>query len=86
VSLSYIVCSASSSIPADIPLNELTANPSAYLSSKREIYVVCRLGNDSQIAASCLREAKKGEETVVRDVIGGLRAWARHVDPTFPVY
>ncbi|KAJ7871524.1 hypothetical protein B0H14DRAFT_3083806 [Mycena olivaceomarginata] len=78
------ICSLPGSI--NIPLNELTANPSAYLSSKREIYVVCRLGNDSQIAASSLREAKKGEETVVRDVIGGLRAWARHVDPTFPVY
>jgi adenylyltransferase/sulfurtransferase len=73
-------------LQADVPLNELTANPDAYLLSKREIYVVCRLGNDSQIAASSLREARKGEETVVKDVIGGLRAWTRHVDPTFPVY
>ncbi|KAJ6547164.1 hypothetical protein B0H19DRAFT_1164265 [Mycena capillaripes] len=78
------ICSLAGSI--NVPLNELTANPDAYLFSNLETYVVCRLGNDSQIAASSLREARKGDENVVKDVIGGLRAWARHVDPTFPVY
>ncbi|KAJ7105747.1 hypothetical protein C8R43DRAFT_1140723 [Mycena crocata] len=73
-------------ISPDVPLNELTANPAAYTSLKQEIYVVCRLGNDSQIAASSLRNAGKGEEPVVKDVIGGLKAWTRHVDPNFPVY
>ncbi|KAJ6606602.1 hypothetical protein DFH09DRAFT_1120742 [Mycena vulgaris] len=78
------ICSLPGSI--NVPLNELAANPSACLSAKRETYVICRLGNDSQIAASSLREATKGQEITVRDVIGGLRAWTRHVDPTFPVY
>ncbi|KAJ7043294.1 hypothetical protein C8F04DRAFT_944591 [Mycena alexandri] len=78
------ICSLAGSI--NVPLNELTANPHQYLLRQRETYVVCRLGNDSQIAASSLREAMKSEGTMVKDVIGGLRAWTRHVDPTFPVY
>ncbi|KAJ6618264.1 hypothetical protein B0H10DRAFT_2164185 [Mycena sp. CBHHK59/15] len=61
-------------------------NPAKHLPSKQEVYVVCRLGNDSQIAADALRSAKTKDGMVVKDVIGGLRAWARHVDPTFPVY
>ncbi|KAF7359416.1 Adenylyltransferase and sulfurtransferase UBA4 [Mycena sanguinolenta] len=79
----FSICSLPGSI--NVPLKELTANPGEYLLSKRETYLVCRLGNDSQIAASSLREARK-EDVMVKDVIGGLRAWARNVDPTFPVY
>ncbi|KAJ7756794.1 hypothetical protein DFH07DRAFT_742478 [Mycena maculata] len=82
--MEFGICSLPGSI--NIPLNELTADPNAYLFPKRETYVVCRLGNDSQIAASSLRDARKEEDIVVKDVIGGLRAWTRHVDPTFPVY
>ncbi|KAJ7470388.1 hypothetical protein FB451DRAFT_1253579 [Mycena latifolia] len=81
--IEFGICSLPGSI--NVPLNELTANPNAHL-TKRETFVVCRLGNDSQIAAISLREATKGDERVVKDVIGGLRAWTRHVDPTFPVY
>ncbi|KAF7338605.1 Adenylyltransferase and sulfurtransferase UBA4 [Mycena venus] len=84
-STEFGICSLPGSI--NVPLNELIANPNLCLVSKRQTYVVCRLGNDSQIAASSLREVRKdGEPIVVKDVIGGLRAWARHVDPTFPVY
>ncbi|KAJ7445804.1 hypothetical protein B0H11DRAFT_1746659 [Mycena galericulata] len=82
--MEFGICTLPGSI--NVPLNELTANPDAYLSSNQDTYVVCRLGNDSQIAASSLREARKGEGIVVKDVIGGLRAWTRYVDPTFPVY
>ena len=48
------------------------------------MYAVCRRGNDSQRAAVLLRELLPGAR--VRDVIGGLRAWARHIDSSFPVY
>ncbi|KAJ6488683.1 hypothetical protein C8R47DRAFT_492054 [Mycena vitilis] len=82
-STEFGICSLPGSI--NVPLNELTANPDAFLTT-RETYLVCRLGNDSQIAARTLREARKEDGTVVKDVIGGLRAWARHVDSTFPVY
>lgn len=47
------------------------------------VYVICRRGNDSQLAVEMLREA--GINTAV-DVTGGLVAWAATVDPSFPVY
>ena len=52
----------------------------------RELILLCRRGNDSQIAASELREAMAKEGVRVRDVAGGLHAWARDVDKDFPVY
>ncbi|KAL5212294.1 hypothetical protein ABZP36_023141 [Zizania latifolia] len=47
------------------------------------IYVICRRGNDSQIAVQLLRE--KGFLSA-KDIIGGLQSWAQDVDPDFPVY
>jgi adenylyltransferase/sulfurtransferase len=72
---------------ADIPLQELVADPRAHVPyGACDIFVVCRLGNDSQIAADAIRAAGVGEGTRVRDLVGGLRAWAREVDGKFPVY
>lgn len=52
--------------------------------------VVCRLGNDSQIAADALRAAGEVEGNSalknVVDLVGGLRKWAKDIDPKFPVY
>lgn len=69
-----------------VPLPQLLADPPAYVPSNvtSKIMVLCRLGNDSQIAAEALRELNPLFD--VRDVIGGLRAWAKYVDPQFPVY
>lgn len=47
------------------------------------LYVVCRRGNDSQRAVQCLR--KMGFASA-KDIIGGIEAWARDVDPKFPTY
>ncbi|KAK3128493.1 hypothetical protein QOZ80_6BG0462540 [Eleusine coracana subsp. coracana] len=47
------------------------------------LYVVCRRGNDSQIAVQLLRE--KGFISA-KDIIGGLQSWALDVDPNFPAY
>lgn len=69
----------------DIPLKELLNHPEKYMNSATELYVICRLGNDSQIAAEALRHTGGGE-LIVRDVIGGLRAWSNTVDPGFPIY
>ena len=52
----------------------------------RELIFLCRRGNDSQIAASKLKEAMAKEGVRVRDVAGGLHAWARDVDKDFPLY
>jgi len=49
-----------------------------------ETYIVCRLGNDSRIAVEALRTV--GLIGVIKDLVGGLRAWTREVDETFPVY
>lgn len=52
------------------------------------VYVICRRGNDSQIAAkrliADLRESKS--DVVVKDVIGGLHAWTKQIDDQFPIY
>ena len=50
----------------------------------RAVYVICKRGNDSQIATGILRQILPG--TTVKDVIGGLHAWAKHIDHQFPVY
>ncbi|KAH9933670.1 uncharacterized protein BXZ73DRAFT_46213 [Epithele typhae] len=72
----------------NIPIKELLANPSIHetcLSTPdKTVYVVCRLGNDSQLATDALREA--GRTGAVKDLIGGLQAWTRDVDTNFPVY
>ncbi|OAR02235.1 hypothetical protein LLEC1_03825 [Akanthomyces lecanii] len=50
------------------------------------IYVVCRVGNDSQVAALKLKELglDRNGERFVGDIDGGLRAWRKDVDPTLP--
>ncbi|TFB00307.1 Adenylyltransferase and sulfurtransferase uba4 [Trichoderma ghanense] len=50
------------------------------------IYVVCRVGNDSQIAAKKLKDwgVDRDGERFVGDVLGGLRAWKDGVDPSLP--
>lgn len=70
----------------DVPLHNLVADPGEYLSPEFETYVVCRLGNDSQIAADALRVARPDPTFVIKDLVGGLTAWSRDVDPGFPVY
>jgi len=79
------ICKLPESI--NVPLSELVADPTYHLSANGEVqstYVVCRLGNDSQIAANALRGLSSGTQVI--DLIGGLRAWAKYVDPNFPVY
>ncbi|EGN99033.1 hypothetical protein SERLA73DRAFT_181808 [Serpula lacrymans var. lacrymans S7.3] len=70
----------------NVPLYQLTANPALYLPEEKtsRIYVVCRLGNDSQIAADALRSVES--DIMIQDVVGGLRAWSEQVDSKFPIY
>ncbi|KAL4066793.1 hypothetical protein J3A83DRAFT_4098152 [Scleroderma citrinum] len=69
-----------------IPLPELLADPASHVPTARtaKIFVLCRLGNDSQIAADALRNVDPSLD--VRDVVGGLRAWSQHIDQQFPIY
>ncbi|XP_041828766.1 adenylyltransferase and sulfurtransferase MOCS3 [Melanotaenia boesemani] len=52
------------------------------------VYVVCKLGNDSQKAVQVLEKMSGSEVNCinVKDISGGLMAWAKRIDPTFPQY
>uniref|UniRef100_A0A0D9VMB4 Adenylyltransferase and sulfurtransferase MOCS3 n=1 Tax=Leersia perrieri TaxID=77586 RepID=A0A0D9VMB4_9ORYZ len=47
------------------------------------VYVMCRRGNDSQVALQILRE---NGFLYTSDVTGGFESWAKEVDPSFPLY
>lgn len=48
------------------------------------IYVICRRGNDSQLAVKRLQTLCV--KSAPRDVIGGLHCWSDNVDSLFPKY
>lgn len=50
------------------------------------IYVVCRVGNDSQVVAQRLKDLGLGNdgERFIGDIAGGIKAWRDAVDPTLP--
>ncbi|KAM9842460.1 adenylyltransferase and sulfurtransferase MOCS3 [Aulostomus maculatus] len=52
------------------------------------VYVICKLGNDSQKAAQVLEKMSGSEvdSITVKDISGGLMAWSQRIDPTFPQY
>ena len=72
---------AASQLPSWIPAEVATP-------STDPIYVVCRLGNDSQVAVKKLKELglDRGGERFIGDIQGGLHAWRRQVDPEWPEY
>jgi adenylyltransferase/sulfurtransferase len=51
----------------------------------RHVLVVCKLGNDSQLAVQMLQGVDPGIKSL-KDVTGGFRAWRDHVDPEWPDY
>ncbi|EDW37219.1 GL26133 [Drosophila persimilis] len=48
------------------------------------IVLLCRRGNDSQIAAQHIKNRFPAHS--IRDLVGGLHAWTGSVDATFPIY
>lgn len=48
-----------------------------------EVLVICRYGNDSQLATRKLMDMGFQD---VKDVKGGINKWSTDVDPNFPVY
>jgi adenylyltransferase/sulfurtransferase len=51
----------------------------------RDVLVVCKLGNDSQLAVQMLSSTTP-EINSIKDVTGGFRAWRNDVDPEWPDY
>ncbi|KAK6202427.1 uncharacterized protein RJT21DRAFT_19656 [Scheffersomyces amazonensis] len=58
--------------------------PSDFDKQTDDIYVICRYGNDSQLAAKKMVEELNFNN--VKDVIGGLNQWSDQIDPTIPKY
>lgn len=54
----------------------------------KPIFVVCRLGNDSQVSVKKMKEfgLDNGGQRWIGDIKGGLRAWRASVEPEFPEY
>ena len=50
-----------------------------------EKYVVCRVGNDSQLAVKAMMDVH-GSSATIKDIRGGLQAWRREVDEEWPDY
>ncbi|MCJ1354046.1 MAG: Urmylation protein [Icmadophila ericetorum] len=65
------------------PLSKLHDGP-----DDTPIYVLCRFGNDSQLAVRKLKELgyDQGGKRWVGDIKGGLKAWKKDVDPGWPDY
>lgn len=84
----YGICSLPNSL--HIPIDDLEKRMNEVEEAMKEknvdgenVFVVCRLGNDSQIAVRMM-EAKGIHKS--RDIIGGLLSWSTRVDESFPIY
>lgn len=82
------ICSLDGSV--NVPWNGSTAawlkkaaeKPGVLDDDDRQRYVVCRLGNDSQLVTEAMLESG----VKVRDVKGGFAAWRAEVNPEWPDY
>ncbi|XP_012169453.1 adenylyltransferase and sulfurtransferase MOCS3 [Bombus terrestris] len=91
----FDICHLKHSI--NIPLCDINNNETVTLIRSRiqeiqkqhdnaSLYVMCRRGNDSQKAVKSLQEIFQGSNLEIKDVIGGIHAWSKKIDCTFPVY
>lgn len=65
-----------------IPLGELASRMSE-LDSADEMVFICKLGPRSELA---VRELQKAGFSKAFNLVGGIRDWAEHVDPSLPKY
>jgi len=89
----YVICSLEDSI--NMPISDIMNGSSRpalveWLAENRDIFVFCKVGNDSQRA---VREVLKLVEEnglkytgTLKDVIGGLVAWSNVIDSKLPIY
>ena len=67
------------------PNNDLILDAISRAPPDARIYLICRFGNDSQLALRDLQISGKLDRPV-SDVKGGLEAWSKDVDSSFPIY
>lgn len=67
-----------------------TINGSANIADGVSLYLICRYGNDSRLAANKIKDLPRfrpcAKYEFKGDISGGLRAWRESVDPGFPEY
>ena len=86
----FELCNLEGSV--NIPISRFTSHRgddippwiSESIPSEGPIYVVCRVGNDSQIAAQKLKDMGLGQDRPIKDIKGGLKAWRDDFDPSMP--
>lgn len=83
VKTQHKMCHLPSSL--NIPLSELNENVDSLLSQNKPIYCICRRGISSMEATRILIE-KSTANHLIYNIDGGLTAWTREVDPSFPEY
>ncbi|EMD59714.1 hypothetical protein GGP41_008512 [Bipolaris sorokiniana] len=56
--------------------------------SERPIFVICRLGNDSQVTVKKMKELglDLGGKRYIGDIKGGLQSWRKDIETDFPDY
>jgi adenylyltransferase and sulfurtransferase len=70
-----------------IPIDTLSSHKNLILELAQKysnIVFICRRGNDSQLAVQQFKRLFPGKR--VRDLIGGLRSWAKSIDEEMPIY
>lgn len=84
----YDICHIDDSINVPISSFQGSKEPNAWIpedaAPDAPVYVLCRMGNDSQIITKKLKESALGRP--VFDIKGGLKAWKEEVDNTWPEY
>lgn len=77
-------------LDASIDQLDSTINGHPEIADGVPLYLICRYGNDSQLAANKFKELPRfrphAKYDFVGDISGGLRAWRQSVDPGFPEY
>lgn len=58
--------------------------PKNFDKAEDEVFVICRYGNDSQLAAKKLIDELNFKR--VKDIKGGMYKWSCDIDPTIPIY
>lgn len=85
------ICSLPNSV--NIPLKKLDKTENINFIQRKlselatkNVVCVCRRGNDSQLAVRQLESSLSQLDCHIRDIIGGLTAWAHKIDTSMPVY
>ncbi|KAL0138304.1 hypothetical protein V8B55DRAFT_1536904 [Mucor lusitanicus] len=81
--IQFGICRLPNSI--NIPIDELDKHLDQIQQQQqgKDVYVVCRLGNDSQIAVRMMQKAGIDK---TKDIRGGLLSWSKSIDADFPIY